>query len=400
MGASTVLRKLCVCGLIFAAGCSTDATDFVVSADPHQLIKSLTLGEHVYNLATQSPYDRAQLNAVALMQDGTPVPGTIKYVSSDTFKVRVDSVGVLTGLDSNWTKGDGSLQPVIVTASVTQGGITRRDSAQVFVVVGPPPVTVDHIVVQPLPGDSAVQPLVYGQILNLLGEGVAYAAVARKQMMAGAYDASGTRLNALAVNIQAADTAVAIVAPSIYDPNSAYVYARRTGETWLYATTFAYGREYRDSILYRIGALKYYAIGVGNTVVSVNGTLQTVLGFAPDSIVVPAGSDVTWFAPQDAGGTASGSTVDVIFDDPSAAEFSPRTYNDFVGQILVNNSGGSGNIAPFQFKPALPPDYTFALGRETRLFNKVGTFRYHNSHGGSGVIVVLPEADFLSRTYQ
>ena len=118
--------------------------------DPAQLYMGLTFDHPAVNLSTAAGYNTVLLTATPRDALGDPMPGlpAPTYFSSDTTKIRVTADGLVTALET----GNG----LKVTATLTDGLVTRTDETWINVTSLQAPPVLDTLSVQPLPPDSAV----------------------------------------------------------------------------------------------------------------------------------------------------------------------------------------------------------------------------------------------------
>lgn len=412
---------LCACG-------GNDAA-FAPSTDPHALLQSVQLTEHAYNLSTSPPYDTARLHAVATLADGTPAALQIRYTSNDN-AVYVDSTGAIQvkGLPVHQLVDQGVSGYATIVVAATLGKQTRRDSVKVHVTPGVPEIPERLSLsksknVDGLPAGSWSDPQVLKwPTLNLGGEAAYFTENASRDTIAP--------ILALPAS---SDTTVAAVGFFGDASPLIRIYPRDTGRAWVKISAYAYGKTLRDSIPITVGTSRMYGIRSVRTSHLTAAGVTRALEFAPDSLDVPAGSDVIWKAPHECayddptspvdGGTdfwgqpsrvnpaCHGPAIDITFDDsvtqyvlasriPPAfgttldVFFSNFAIDDgvFAPRIGKNDHGGSGNIGTFQ-NIEVPPDvcsYVFPVNcindaAEARLFMRPGRYAYRVKNGVPGI---------------
>lgn len=383
-------------GLAAALGCGGDSA-FAPSSDVHVLLKSVQLAEHAYNLSVVSPYDTVRVHAVAAMADGSPASGTIRYSTSDS-TLTVDSSGFIHAYAVTGTRY-GSY----VYASITENGITRRDSALVRVFSVPY-----------LPANITCVIPAFGNLrecrdttYDLSGFRSGIIGARRSIVNFTVRDSVNSFVDSLVVAVTSSDTAVINLFDGIVASNvngiccEAYekaILIRDTGQAWIRFSTNAFGRNLRDSVRVRVGLPTRYKIRSGcNPCIDV-GTVHKVWHFYPAVDTVPAGSDVIWLSPAALDDTI-GPSWDVEFTEPAyalASSIPPLAVNGvwtgtFDG-FGFNEHGGSGNIAPFQIVVRGDADITQGrfvfLGAEARRFVTPGRYPFRSSAGAQGVLVV------------
>jgi hypothetical protein len=335
--------------------CSGEPESFTTALDTHHFYETLTFTNHAINIATAAPYDTMQLHVVAAMQDGTPVPGTIVYSTTDT-TIAVSPAGLLTALHPT-TKA-------VVHASLTYNGVTRSDSAIVVVVSGSPAL-LKTLSLHLLPGDSAKMAYLTSNI-----------GTSTKMLALDRLDSAGDNLSALAVSLSVSDTALATIVQS---GNQAQVTAKAPGRVMLYVSTNAYGVVKRDSLSFVIG----WALGVleGVYARTQTGMRNTVLDFFPSRIVVGVGASICW----QNGDTTH--TIDVTFDDPS--NVAPPTG---LCALLSQRHLGTGNIPAWKTEHTIGGTVDAFSTYAGRSFPRAGVYPFHSEvNGSSGVIVVCDE---------
>lgn len=108
--------------------------------------------------------------------------------------------------------------------------------------------------------------------------------------------------------------------------------------------------------------------------------------FTPAELTVAPGTIVFWHAPQPTydGADSLGPAVQVVFDDPTAADSARVPFGGTAcfaaANFLCTDHGDHGNMT-IQAAPE-------RLGVEARLFTRRGRYTYHSPEGGSGTIVV------------
>jgi hypothetical protein len=313
----------------------------------------LAFADHAINIATASPYDTLQVHVYAAMQDGSPVQGTIIYSTKDTTKIRISPTGLLTALSPT--------SKAVIRASLTYNGVTRSDSAIVSVVDGLP-IRLQALSLQPAPGDSAkcsVQPC---------------SATLSKNLELIRHDSAGNDMPGLAVTVWSSDTSLAKI---VQAGSQATVTPLAPGRVMLHVATNAYGVVKQDSLSFVVG---WPIAALEDTYARMQtGTQDALLYFFPDTIVIGVGGCVMW---QNMDSTR---TIDVTFDDPSAASTPTGAfgYCDLYGSARP----GTGNIPPWHGEPG-----NYLSWFAGRSFLHSGKYPFHSEvNGTSGVVIVCDE---------
>lgn len=402
-----------------AIACTGDHA-FAPSSDPHTLLRSVQLSEHAYNMAPVAPYDTAQLHVKAVMADGTPVLAPVQYSVKDS-ALFIDSSGVLH-VRSTLIRSVNA----VIYAAVTVSGVVQRDSAYVNVMTTVPQI----------PTRLAINgtDLYSGQAWNvprsLVWPNLALGGIGRWE----ALDAAGVAQAGFIASARTSDSTVTQVVNAnlagALGPGSDYndfnVYPVAPGHAWMFVSMYAFGKIYRDSLEVVIGRPQLYTIASSEDQQIIHDSLKTVLRFHPDSLTVPAGSDISWFAPPNCapippdatGQSCRGTFINIDFDQPQYALASriPPAYGttpdvfesrfnsqaDYA-RYVYNLVGGTGNIAPFgvmmmpdplDCSEVLPINCRdassagFLVSGEARRFVTPGHYHYHTTQGASGVVVV------------
>lgn len=333
-------------GVMTTFGCTRDTSDFMMARDPHDFYSQLTFTYHAINLATVAPYDTIRVLAVASMQDGSPVPGTVVYTSANPTAVSVDSTGVLTAT--------GVTTGTMIRASLTYDGITRTDSALVAVTTGAPSSPLAHLSIVP-PTDSAIVPAA-----SLFSS-------TNKALRVAPISASGDTIPSLIFDVGISDSTKATVTRS---GNTLVVSGRSPGRVMLYTSMLAYGVVKHDSLAFVIGWPDIYLDYVNTRYKT--GSRTPIKYFTGDTITIGVGANVLWI------NTADTVRVDVTFDDPTAA-------NAATGLLLLYAGSSSGNIPPFAANDTLGAFPGYAA----RSFTHPGKYPYHSPRFGTGGVIVV-----------
>ncbi|HXC24487.1 MAG TPA: hypothetical protein VNU46_01130 [Gemmatimonadaceae bacterium] len=363
-------------------GCSGDTT----GPPPVPVVQAywaLQLNQHAVNLALTPPYDTVQLTAVPINVAGTALSGVgpVTYTPADS-TVSVTSAGVVTARYQT--------TETFVVAHLQAQGVTLADTVFLQVTPTPPPSALATFSMQPARGDSAKRALDFDVVDYNNGFPWSITAIDK----AGDTVCDGHSC-AYLVDYRSSNPSVASI-----DRLSGTVGIAGTGHVVFTATTLAYGKVWRDSVLFVIG----YALNQTITILPATVNGKSVLSFQP-ALIVGVGATITWSNSQASYGTnADGSpsasiphgldSIDVVFDD-SLAEL-PAGQSFFGGFVTVPPMGG-GNIPPFGFDSA---SWALAVNGEgsvplyssiyqARSFPIAGTYPYHSRlYGTTGEIIV------------
>jgi hypothetical protein len=282
------------------------------------------------------------------------------YLTQDTtLAVTPDGlVTALTATASTW---------VLAAMRDVKHNVTRVDTVFIVVTKTTPVSPLATFAIQRPPGDSA-KISVYSSNPRLFADTIRIAAAAEN---------GSNLLSALAVRFGVSDSAVAKI-----NSKTGILTGMRPGEVIVRATTTYYGVTKTDSVRLTIGnplVVKVQPMIVPSPTVAG----EYVRIFVPDTIMIGVGGTVMFS--QTISLTAPPLAMDVVFDDPDAAQPSALT----TGLIT-----GSGNIGPMpspiidsKVNPACSP-LTVCLGA-SRSFSTAGVYHYHSAlYGSTGVIVV------------
>jgi hypothetical protein len=131
------------------------------------------------------------------------------------------------------------------------------------------------------------------------------------------------------------------------------------GRTLLTASTWYYGTTWSDTLTFTVNYRSHADIfmQIANNRVTYN---------SPPTLVIGVGADVSFYYVDTTGCNPS---VDIVFDDPSAAD---TASSDFYGYFITGPPTGSGNIDAFCGVGAFD-------GIRTRRFLKSGQYHYHST---------------------
>jgi hypothetical protein len=311
--------------LLVAAACSDPAQPSAVQA-PDQLFWSLRLNHHAINVSTTAPYDTVTLVATPYNVNGEALPNapTATFKSADA-SVLAFPTGMIKGVTQQ-----SSATGTLVIATLTYHGVTRADTAYVTVtnVASPPQLT-----------DFSIQ-LAAGDSNRIASQGYFDTRTKTLPLFARASGATIPRFN---VFFESSNRTVATV-----NRSTGVVTALLPGTVTIRASAMTYGVPSTDSVEFVVTDPLAVAI-----------TYKTVGEQHYDTFVSP-GADVFWSNPTP-------DSVDLVFDDPSAAA---RGGTTFFGVFLADSAG---NIGPFAAVDSTTP------GNRVRSFPQRGTFHYHST---------------------
>jgi len=351
--------------LVVTLGACNDvgaSMDPAPSVDPYA---SLRLNVRGATMSTVAPYDTLQLSAVGLTASGAAIqgPDTVRYATNDTL-VTVSPAGLVTARHAT---GAGRTTMVIATLHDHATDITHVDTAFIAVTSAVPASPMASFAIVRPAGDST-KLAVKDWIVSLPTATVAVSATAA--------DGSDIR-SLLNIRFSTSDSSIAKVSAT------GEVTGMQRGMATIYATSTYYGVTKRDSVQYQI--LDPMLAWINAEMVPSKTQAGTFLRqYAPATITISTGGTVIF---QTGDGELS---MDVVFDDPSAAQPAPAWLTSIVSWIGT----GAGNIGPLplitingQFNPECN-DITLCTGG-MRTFTQPGTYPYHSAlFGTSGVIIV------------
>jgi hypothetical protein len=314
-------------------------------------------------MSTVAPYNTLQLTATPRTVSGAPFTGLVEttYLTKDT-TLAVTPDGLVTAL----VKTPGTW--VLASMRDVEHNVTRVDTVFVVVTETTPASPLATFAIQRPSGDSAKITIYSSGSPKMFADTIRIAATAEN---------GANLLPSLSVRFSISDSSVAKI-----DSKKGIVLGQRPGEVMIRATTTYYGVTKTDSL----------HLTVGNPlVVKVQPTIvpsPTVAGeyiriYNPNIITIGVGGTVMFS--QAVSLTAPPLEMDVVFDDPDAAQ--PST-------LPTGLLTGSGNIEPIpspivdgKLNPACVP-LTICLGA-SRSFHVAGTYHYHSAlYGTTGTIIV------------
>lgn len=324
-----------------AMGCGTESATVVEPVDPSHLLSALVLDHHAIVMSTAASWNTIQLTATPTNPAGASLAGLARptYTLSDTGSITISPEGVLTAVSP--------VTGVRVIASVTDGNVTRTDTAYVDVTDASPPPVLAGFSIQPVPGDSAR--MAAADFFWFFG---------RKVITPQATDDQGAPIAGLPTHFTTSDHSIATV-----DPTTGLVFAIRPGTVVIRASTTAYGVSMRDSLTLTVTPpLLGLVLPAERTPA---GSTTSVLVIDPPTLVVSAGATVLF------ANASFDKSIDYVFDDSTHVMESP---------IIPE---GAGNIPAFHADSLHPAVYV------TRAFPTPGTYTYHSTlFDTHGTIVV------------
>jgi hypothetical protein len=268
----------------------------------------------------------------------------------------------LTVSASGFVQARHPTQQVLVIVQASLQGITRTDTLPFKITTEVHPTRFDSLRLQVTPNDT----LLLGG--SLFGDVV-------WTLNASALDTAGHVIANVPVAFRSADLMnVSVDAVGVISSvNGSW----RTGPIALYATTTVYGVTKTASVVLTVIPPAYASILI-NFRTPRESTIP-IAYFDPPLDTVSMGATVVWSYQS----SADDSPVDVIFDDPTAAQSS-------VFEQLYCGTSSGGNIPAFVQDPT-STCYFDQIGWKLRQFYTPGTYHYHSArYGTSGTIVVMP----------
>jgi hypothetical protein len=323
---------------------------------------ALELNIRSATMSTVTPYNTLQLEATPRTVSGAVFTGPVEatYLTQDTtLTVTPDGrVTAVTPTANTW---------VLAAMRDVEHNVTRVDTVFIVVTNTTPASPLATFGIQRPAGDSA-KISVYSGSPRLFADTIRVAATA---------ESGANLLSAVSVRFGVSDSAVAKI-----NSKTGILTGMRPGEVIVRATTTYYGVTKTDSLRLTVGnplVVKVQPFIVPSP--TVGGEYVRI--FVPDTVLIGVGGTVMFS--QTISLTAPPLAMDVVFDDPDAAQ--PSTLP--TGLVT-----GSGNIGPMpspiidgKVNPECSP-LTVCLGG-SRSFATAGVYRYHSAlYGTTGVIVV------------
>jgi hypothetical protein len=366
--------KFLLPGILLLGGlaCSSPDVSGPTSMNPAELAWRMTLSAHAITMSTVAPYDTLQVAATPMSATGASLldASSVTFTSSDS-SVRVSPTGLLTARQVQ--------NGVRVIATTVYHGIRLSDTAIVNVTAVAHPPTFQRLQLQVFPGDSTTIPADGGAVASWTFK---YGFNGEKPLQIGALDSTGTPINNSLVALRISDVQQAYLYGNGEGQNASMVNGSTTeylelttithpGVVRVYIAATVYGVTRQDSLDFTFTnpVLSVYFVTTPDS--GATYALQTDY-----ATPIAVGGYVWW-------GNATPDSLDIIFDDPTAATADFAAFN--------MNSGG-GNIAPFLgsvgCKTVNCIDFLSENVR-SRQFLRVGTFTWHSVRTGvSGTIVV------------
>lgn len=298
---------------IFCAGCHADTP--TVSAPVIDPYNQLVLNDRSIVMSLVAPYDTIQLRATAYTAGGVPLTalGTPTYTVSDT-SLTVSPTGLVTAK----TVTAGSY--VVARVSDVGQNITRVDTAFITVTANTAPQKLASLSLHPAPGDSAKIAIADNNL------------VTSKSLFVTTTGTNGENLSSMVpVRFSSSDSSIATVGVT-----TGSVTGYQVGKTVITATTTWYGVTKSDTLTMTIGYPVFFQWGVKLQQMAVTG--QYGLRYTPTDFTIGVGGIVAIQSQLNT--SLEGKTVDVIFDDPTAAQPVPYPTDSVLGVVAE-----PGNIA-------------------------------------------------------
>ncbi len=344
----------CVC-----AACGNGADAFAPALPPSQLLARLRLNENVLNMALAPPYDTAQLRVTAYSGTGKIIEGDVEY------SVELPAQDKMTISPAGLLNVNGSGTNMIVRARMNYNGVTLTDSAYVNVIAGTPTNFVKHMGFGLTDQDSAKVAVYYSALIPIIRQ-----------------DSTDSEMPSLGVQVWLSDPSIANSWFYGLTDGMMFLEGVRPGRMTVYASTYAYGMSFRDSLEFQVG----WPIRTELTAVIryVPGSFDRIAAFHINSTTVGTGACVIWRNPSDL-------PIDVTFDDPSGVD-SPSATGDGLCTSQGRFDMNGGNIAPFKREVDSNGVEILFANYRTRVFKHPGVYTYHSSlYGTKGTIIVCDE---------
>ena len=324
--------------MLFA--CSSDVATAPPRTDASSIYFRMRANHRAVTLGSMAPYDTLQLRAIAYAADGSVLPTTVTPVFriNDSSAIRVTPRGVIRAAATN------GVAEVVV--ALTIDGVTLEDT----------------VVVSIYP--SAVLPNIASAMIVRMDS--AKRASGQVTIRTEVKDSVGAIINGIPVRVWLPDTTHMKFAR---ETSRLRFTGGQVGADMLYSSATVFGRELRDSVLWRVGYslgrttyLQPSVVGLGR---------EPAWNLNPQPVyMLGVGGTLTWVVRDT-------TEFDVVFDDTTGIASTP-TSPDGVG----------GNIAPFMGGYAPP----FGVVRARR-FNRPGTYQFSSTRKPTvtGRVVVVDE---------
>ena len=356
------LRWLGAVSLMSAVACSSPDLSGPTSTDPAQLYYTIALSAHAITMDTLPPYDTLQLtatprNAVGALLVGAPAP---TFTTTDS-SVRVSATGLLTARAVR--------NNVNVIATLIYHGIRLADTAVINVTgnATPPPMF-DHLIFGLSAGDSVM--------IAFPNQFSRFYFPTTKQLQTVAADAAGTQIPGSLVALRTSDVLKATFQTEFDDNSRTAVVSTNSanvnivlntsgmGPVTVYASATVYGVTFQDSLQLMITQPLLAQFVIKQQ--AVPGSTTPVVTSLPASPQVIGRGGIIWWRNQ------VSDSVDIVFDDPTAAATEGGFFN-----------AGGGDIPAFA---GCPNCFTI----QGRRFLNAGTVHFHSVRqpGVSGTIIV------------
>lgn len=332
-------------GLVIA--CSSPDTNGPAAQDPATSYWHLVLNTHAITMSTVAPYDTVRLSATPLTALGTPLVGApaVTFTTTDS-SVRVSPTGILTAhaVDSD----------VKVIATLTYHNVRQADTAFITVTSDMPSSPFTTLLLQLMPGDST----------TLASSGI-FGPFA-KTITIETLDAAGDTIPHAAVALRVSDTLQMTIPPTVINGTADLQLQFGTaqpGNVTLYASATIYGVTKSDSLKITLTNPLLAAFLVSEHTSA--GSHTPAFTVSPSAVTVGPTGEIFWE-------NATTDSLDVVFDDPSAA------FDDPIFQEGGGNSGPIGTTDFIQLFPII-----------ARQFIIPGTYHWRSLRlGVSGTITV------------
>ncbi len=307
------------------------------------------------NLSTVAPYDTITLKFNAALGDGNYPSDSIVYTVTNSAIRIID--GVL--------KADEEVSHALIIAKMKRGLVTRIDTAFVSVI-------------------STIPPEISEFKFNVDGSDSAKVATGNMKTIPFFYGTgSEASLGGLHISFKSSDLQIATFEVAGQSLN---VTAIRPGRVMLHASTYAYGKELSDSIVFTAGWPLLFHLPVIEK--NRSGSVDPILDFMYGDITIGVGGCVVF------SNVSQSKKIDVKFENP--ARVSPAGACSF---FLIRDRFTGGDIPPYMRTPVpvegdpdeVGFDYVFSPYK-ARTFNESGAFAYQSELNlTKGVVMVCNE---------